>query len=610
MNFAVFDTEDDSRELIESGRSGFDKAITQIAVVTMIDPDGSGLVPGPRYHNRGDVKAFKKWMLRTSEKHGITRWYAHNLQYDLGNLFADEIDQLEMTMVGGRLIRARWGSILFLDTFNLFPTSVAKLGDAVGLKKLDMDVHSKAYVFRDCEIPALALEKLCETCAEFDIEEPSNTLGGLCVKIWQAMGGENPSDISKASREAIFGGRVEIFRSGGKGNIAWTDINSLYPSVMTGEFPASMEPSETMLRFGITKATVFIPQQVLAPLPFRVTEQNPVSGVYENAILFPCGRITGVWTNAELRNAVDHHGVVIEKIHESRGSDESVKPYGKFVEEFYRRRLASDSEAYKLIYKLLMNNLYGQLGMGGTVTRTAEMNSQTMQDIRTGKRDATVFGEAVMFDVSIPLPVHVNYAHAAYVTAYGRIMLLSYLREVPPDRLIYCDTDSVFFFHPENEPLPFATGSGLGEMKIEGMGSEINVYAPKTYQITVGGKTKHKAKGVPSRHAEGFLKTKSAEYAAPFKMKEAVTFFDRTNVSWKKNDKGRMVPVLGKQLRGNARKLSVWRVVSKELLSTYKKKKLNKKTGAFMPLSFGVKNKLKKKVSKNNRNKRDKISKG
>jgi hypothetical protein len=256
-----------------------------------------------------------------------------------------------------------------------------------------------------------------------------------------------------------------------------------------------------------------------------------------------------------------------------------------------------------------MNNLYGQLGMGGTVTRTAEMTAQTMQDIRTGKRDATVFGEAVMFDVCIPLPAHVNYAHAAYVTAYGRIALLSYLRKVPADRLIYCDTDSVFFFHPENEPLPFETGAGLGEMKIEGMGSEINVYAPKTYQITVKGKTKHKAKGVPSRHAEGFLKTKAAEYAAPFKMKEAVTFFDRANVTWKDNGKGRMIPVLGKQSRGNARKLSVWRVVTKELLSTYKKKKLNKKTGAFMPLSFGVKSKVKKKVSKNNRIKRDRPAK-
>jgi len=599
MNFAVFDSEDDSRELMEAGKSGFDKTVTQIAAVTMHDPDGTGLIPGPRFHNRGDVKAFKKWMLRATQKHGINRWYAHNLQYDLGNLFADELDELEMTMVGGRLIRARWGSILFLDTYNLFPTSVKKLGEALGLEKMEMDIHSKAYVFRDCEIPALALEKLIDTCREFEIEEPSNTLGGLCVKIWQAMGGENPADWSDFSREAIFGGRVEIFRAGGTGNIAWTDINSLYPSVMLGEFPAAMEPSKKMLKFGITTATVFIPQQFLAPLPVRVTEENPIAGVHENAILFPCGRIKGTWTNAELRNAVEHHGVVIERIHESRGSDESVSPYRKFVEEFYRRRLASDSEAYKLIYKLLMNNLYGQLGMGGTVTRTSEVNSQVLQDIRTGKRDATVFGEAIMFDVSIPLPEHVNYAHAAHVTAYGRIALLSFLRSVPQDRLVYCDTDSVFFFHPEGEPLPFDTGSALGQMKIEGMGSAINVTAPKTYQVTVGGKTKHKAKGVPSRHAEAFLKDRAVEYTAPFKMKEAVNFFDRANVAWEKNDKGRMTPVLGKKLRGNARRLSVWRVVSKELLSDYMKKKRDKKTGAFMPLTLGVKKKGKKKVSEN-----------
>jgi hypothetical protein len=597
MNFAVFDTEDDSKELLAANKSGFDKTVTQIAAITRIMDSGTH-IPGPVFHNRGNVNEFLNWIVKISEKHGIKKWFAHNLQYDLGNLFADRIDELEMVMVGGRLIRAKWQKILFVDSYNLFPTSVAKLGSALGLEKMEMDIHSREYVFRDCEIPALAIEKLTETCSEFELDEPSNTLGGLCVSIWKAMGGTNNSDTSLFSRAAIFGGRVEIFQPGGAGTIVCTDINSLYPSVMRQEYPGELQKCERMMKFGITRATVFIPDQHLAPLPFRVTKTSPIEGVDEHAILFPCGRITGTWTNAELFHAVEYHECRIEKVIETWGTDESSTPYGKFVEEFYRRRLAADSEAYKLIYKLLMNNLYGQLGMGGVVTRSLPLTEERAMEIRTGKREATIFGDALLFDVAIPLPEHVNYAHAAYVTAYGRIALLAYLRKIPKHDLIYCDTDSCFFFQAPDTPIPFATGHQLGEMKIEGVASEIHVLAPKTYTLTVNAQIKSKAKGVPSRHAAGFITTKVASYEAPFKMREAVNFFDRANVEWVEDKTGRMKPVLGPCKRGNARRLSVWRKVKKELLSEYSKKTRNPLTGAFTPLTLGVRKKKNQKKEK------------
>lgn len=604
MNYIVFDTEDDSAELIGSGRSGFDKTVTQIAAICYVDN-----APVARHHNRGDIRAFLKWARRMAARHGVVKIFAHNLQYDLGNIMPQSLDELDLTMVGGRLIRARWETVLFVDSYNLFPTSVKKLGEALGLEKMEMDIHSKDYVFRDCEIVGEAISRLVTTCQEFGLDEPKNTLGGLCVAIWQAMGGENISDCTSFSRSAIYGGRVEIFQPGGSGNIMWTDINSLYPSVMLGEFPGEMTECKEMRKFGITRATVLIPEQPLAPLPFRVTDSNPIEGIHENAIIFPCGRITGTWVNAELRNAVDHHGVTIEKIHHSVGTDTGVRPYAQFVEEFYRRRLKSDSEAYKLIYKLLLNNLYGQLGMGGVVTRTAPLTEERARNIRTGKTDATVYGDAVMFDVAIPLPKHVNYAHAAHVTAYGRLRLMHFLRTIPSDRIIYCDTDSCFFFHPPGETLPFDTGTALGEMKIEGVGERIDVLAPKTYEITVGGKTKSKAKGVPSRHAASFIATKSAQYAAPFKMREAINFFDRENVGWEERN-GKKAPVLKHTKRGNARRLSVWRVVSKELLSDYMKKKRDKKTNAFTPLVLGkVKSKAARKSSTKLKKALDKHSK-
>lgn len=590
IEFGVFDTEDNSKELIDAGKSGFGKVVTQIAAIDC--------VTGKTFYNRGNIDQFKSWLIRGKEERGLRRWFAHNLQYDLGSLFADELDTLQMTMVGGRLIRAVWHGITFLDSFNLFPTSVKALGKALGFAKLKMDVHSKAYVFRDCEIVRRALTAMFEVTDMFEITRPAGTLGGLCVQIWQSMGGNNWPDFSHYSRAALFGGRVEIFAKGGRGRIVWVDINSLYPWAMTQKFPGPMKDTGgRMLKYGITTATVQIPDQAFAPLPMRVTEQHKLTGVSEKAVIFPCGRISGTWTNAELFHAVEKHGVKILKIHKSFGTSRGYSYYKKFCVDFYKRRLSEKSEAYKLVWKLFMNNLYGQLGMGGVITRSARLTPEIVQAARDGTRDVTIFGEACLFDTQIPLPEHVNYAHASYVTAYGRLRLLHYLGAVGEANVIYCDTDSVFFFWPHDKDLPFPTGGGLGEMKLEGIGRRMEVTLPKTYRLEVERKRKRrepgkrrffwgkvfKAKGVPKKYARTFISEGRADYAAPFKIREAVRFYDAKVVAWKKSRSGAVTPVYAKVKGANARRLSVWRMVFKELRSSYHKKR-TLKGGRFRPL--------------------------
>ena len=122
MDFICFDTEDDSKELMEAGLSGFDKKVTQIAAIA-----GNG----DDFYSAGDVNKFLTWLRKRPE----TRIYALNTQYDLGNLFGDTPDCLDVTMVGGRLIKAMWGQKAFVDVFNLYQMSVKKLGEKFGLAK-------------------------------------------------------------------------------------------------------------------------------------------------------------------------------------------------------------------------------------------------------------------------------------------------------------------------------------------------------------------------------------------------------------------------------------------------------------------------------------------
>ena len=215
------------------------------------------------------------------------------------------------------------------------------------------------------------------------------------------------------------------------------------------------------------------------------------------------------------------------------------------MEEIYQRRLNSKSSAYKLIYKLLMNNLYGQLGMSGKVIKTTRLTQPDIERIKAGLLRVHMFGDNVLKEFSIPLPAHCNYLHASYITSYGRIRLLEFMRQIPPENMVYCDTDSLFFFS-KNWKTPFPVGDKLGMMKMEDKGSRITTYAPKVYSID----DIVKAKGVPRRLAKQFVEEGYAEYDAPFKLREAVNFYER----------------------GNTRRLSVWRRVRKEMRTKYAKK--------------------------------------
>jgi hypothetical protein len=530
--FIAADTEDNSAELMKAGRSGFEKQVTQCAAITS---------DGEEFHNRGDVDKFIEWLMTRD----ANRIYFHNLQYDLGNLFPDSLHKFSLTMVGGRLIKAQYKGKTFVDSFNLFPTRLADLGDAIGLKKLPFNSTSKEYVMRDCQIMVAALNHLGETLEEFKIRKTPNTLGGMCVNVWKSMGGKNWSCFSDICSDSIFGGRVELFSKGGDGCVMWTDVNSLYPWSMTHKYPDECGQTSDIKEYGLTEATVEVPHQPYAPLPYRTSEADNFTGISEGSIIFPCGTFRGTWTNHELRNAVEHHGAKILKLHFSFGTDKGYDYYGSFVKKFYKRRQESKTPAYKLIYKLLMNNLYGQLGMSGKVIKTCKLTQLDLAMVKAGKLKVQMIGTNVLKEFFIPLPEHCNYLHAAYTTSYGRLRLLEFMRKVPPENMVYCDTDSLFFF-AKGWKSPFPTGDGLGDMKLEDKGAKITTYAPKVYSIN----DVVKAKGVPRHLARKFVEEGYVEYAAPYKLREAVTFYER----------------------GNTKKLSVWRNVRKEMRSRYSKK--------------------------------------
>jgi len=558
-DFVSFDTEDDSPQLLKAGLSGDGKICTQIAALNR---------HGQPYHSAGDVPGFLLWLQGQGQDCVA---YAHNLQYDLGNLFRERLDELDVRMVGGRMISARWRNVKFLDSFNIWPMSLKKIGSAVGLEKGVLDVHSRDYVMRDVQIVRKAMIEAQRFAAAHGVEALPSTLGGLCVRLWQAMGGKNFRCVDKFARSAYYGGRVELFHIGGRGRIGYTDINSLYPYCMTQPFPEDWYEMDTLEGWGAADVTLQIPKDFVAPLPVR---REDGSVYYPYGTIRPTpppGEKEGAWTLHEIRDALAH-GAKLKAVHRIMGSESAGYPYRDFVQKFYELRRTEKNPARNLMLKLVLNNLYGRLGNSGVVTRSFNLKSSDFSEEGSYVGEGTPFGTKRLADVQMPLDATTNYSHAAYVTAYGRLELMKYLRMLGAGRLIYCDTDSVMFFM-QRKDIPFAISDQLGGMKLEGYGWKCITHAPKVYQFG----TEFKAKGIKRDLAKKFVQAGCVAIEQPYKFREAATFFDA-----KLDAEGRVLR------RKNSKPLSVWRVVVKRRVTKYDRKSQDA-SGVYWPKKFSAK---------------------
>jgi|GEM_PF-2269987 len=581
-NFCAFDTEDDSKRFSEAKQDhpGYEKVCTQIA--------GIDFRTGEKFHYRPlanhkrkrgrytetvwDVSPFLQWL---EDRGPGTRLYAHNLAYDIGNIWRDHLDDLDITMVGNRLVRAKWRNVTLLDSSNLWPMPLAKVGKSVGLEKLEFDDQGEEYVFRDVEIVGRAVHLAEDIAASFGCDMKS-TLGSLAVGIWNGpvLGGHNWQCSAAEIRNAYSGGRVELFRTGAQGrNIYYTDINSLYPSTMLNKFPEaadqwfdckSLEDADFLLRsddelYGVCHIELEIPiTELIGPLPVKREGSGEVC--------FPVGPVEGWWTVHEIRYAL-RKGTRIIKLHDCYGSRTGVAYYAEFVKTFYRLRKeeldkAEPDEGKTLFYKLLMNNLYGQLGMKGSVTRSIHLTDDMVVEGEDGdmilQRPGIPFGSKLLTEVEIPLPDHVNYLHASYVTSYGRMALMRYMHQVGAKNLIYCDTDSLFF-EWEGKDLPFPLSTELGEMKLEDRPTFVETRSPKMYRYETPKKGQvTKAKGVPKKMQDTFYDEGTADFWQPWRLRESIVCANRIP-----DEEDETVKVLG-----------TWRQVTKRIVSGYDKKRL------------------------------------
>ena len=403
-----------------------------------------------------------------------------NAEYDIGNIFRKDLGELEITYIKSRFIMARIAGtrIYIYDSLNHWKVSLKKMGEIVGLPKLEMNLDDERYCKRDCEILYRFIEIQSSLYAEYNSKFKA-TLAGNSIDIWTKNFTKNhywqkyfSDSVKNKFRKSYYGGRVEIFKTGiqkkrGK-PIYVFDVNSLFPYCMKKfAYPdlKTFVPQFNIDKTGITECEVFS-DMTIPVLPYRYIKGG------EQKLIFPNGRFKGTWTNAELEYFTKKGGK-INKIISGYHFENNIRPFVNFVDHFYRKRQETTEDSENYFYKIILNALYGKFAQGGSiqVLKSGTFNEHSSGVIMYDHKDKIYMLETEHINAAL----YSNIIWSSYVTSYARIVLHKLLIQNEKD-LIYCDTDSIFTYDKN-----FNTSNKLGKLKLESISHSGLFLLPKLY---------------------------------------------------------------------------------------------------------------------------------
>jgi len=512
-----------------------------------------------------------------------TIWFAHNAIYDVGVLLP-HIADFEIHTYHGRLLKAIYPPkkprVTIADSFWFFPMPLSKIGQALGLEKLERPWESEGEIVdwnRTLErVPLEEVMKYCKRDVEIVwramrlFQEEVNRLGGelkltlasttldVFRRAFLDCEYETPSKVvNNYCREAYYGGRVENLIEGEIDNVFFYDVNSMYPYIMkTLEFPdpntlrGPLRPGreENIWKYeGVTACEIEVPFSMLPPLPYRVNGK----------VIYPYGRLRGAWTHLELREALKE-GARIIRMEWQIIAEATCNPFRGFVETLYalRKEYKQKGDPRELVVKIMMNSLYGKFGENAD-----KKDYKVLVDLdhypdagNMPEGSELLSDEPPLFCLMPRKPErpsgHWIVIWAAYITAGARVHLRRLALQA--GEVFYMDTDSLV----TRAVLP--NGSGLGELKLEKEADRMIIRGPKLYTAYKDEQlVKAASRGVPVRLAEAFIQFGKVVFARPLKLLEA---FRR-----------KLLP-------------SQWILQSKESQSSFAKRKPGRRIGSYVQL--------------------------
>lgn len=377
----------------------------------------------------------------------------------------------------------------FVDSFWLFRDSLASIAESLGMKKGSCEWDAPLpelidYNHLDNEILLRALERfedeLWELGGELKMTIASSGMT-LFRRVYLTESLEVPRVVNETLRSGNCGGRVEVHKRFATGTVYDWDINSSYPYTMTGTLPGNYRRASRKLGpLSWVRARVKTTGDIPA-LPYR-----------KDALYFPNGEWDGWFYCEEL----DQTGIEITKIFQTYEFEPN-DMLCAYVEDIYARRKATLDPFQKLVYKYLMNCLYGKFGERPDKIKLIINPSQAwLKKHREGWKRARNAGleyegceiliPGVFLEKYLATVAHEHVGLAGAITASARKHLRSYMLEADP--LYYCDTDGFVSSRADLED-----SIELGALKLKRKAETGEFLRPKVYRLD----NDIKAKGFP-----------------------------------------------------------------------------------------------------------------
>jgi len=434
--------------------------------------------------------------------------------------------------------------LCFIDTFNYCNLSVEKLGKILNYEKLPKPSflgqepkNAKewdemiAYNIRDsrisCEYMKFLYDSFMALGATPKLTIASTSMSLFKNKYLKDKYYQKDKEILREELKSYYGGRVEAFARGRFKNAFLNDFNSLYPSAMRDNLfpdPNSQRVSNENTTFYIENFMGSSTVEVTAPymhhpiLPYK----DPFD--FHSKLKFPIGTFEGCYTHAELNYAVEN-GYTINKVIKSIYYTRTMSPFKDFVDDMYGQRMyyKEINDPTQIVYKDLMNNLYGKFGQKfDGVEVLIHRENVTAKDL---ERAHTTLGKNYyLIEDNVEPAGHCIPIWASYVAAYGRI---KHHQQMPPDCL-YCDTDSYITM------TAMETSKELGGLKLEMFAEDGFIVRPKVYGLSGndGNKEIVRIKGL----------AKAITFDKLCNIKSTERFEVLTNTSMKESVKGYLLP--------------------------------------------------------------------
>jgi len=476
-----------------------------------------------QWFNAGNIEEFWEWVCSKINNKEKLYMFAHNPTYDM--IASKALPVLkskgytitryyEKGLTFILSFKAKKKSITVLNVGNFYRGSVAQLGKAFGLPKLELDYENPTleealpYCKRDVEIIAKAMLTWFDFCKAQDLGHFGTTAPKQAFNAYRhrfmpcKIYIHSDEQANNLERESYYGGRTEAFLIGKvRAKTVYTlDVNSMYPAVMQqGFYPTKLISYRQNLSVGGLK---YVLNDYLVCSKVRVRTEKPcLPCKVGKRLTFPVGSFITTLSTPEIELALEH--ALIEQVYET-AIYQAAPLFVEFVNFFYNERLKAKGEGNRildLLLKLILNSLYGKFGQKSgdweIVGQTNEEGSgyEEVYSLKEGRWYTYKWFNGVLlvkrdekegFD-SFP-------AIASHVTSYARKTLFEYIVQAGMENVYYCDTDSLFVNKRGlNRLSSYLNSEKLGYLKNEGEKEKLCIYGPKDYSWKHG----EKHKGIP-----------------------------------------------------------------------------------------------------------------